>query len=78
VKWTTKQPKVSGYYWLKQPQHLMDGTPVPGYFMPCVVRVKISDDPEWPEATYSSCNYELDSDFHPAALWAGPIPPPRD
>jgi hypothetical protein len=72
MKWTKRQPKVSGYYWLKQPQR--DG----GYYIPTVVKVKISDDPEWPEATYSSCNYELDSDFHPAALWAGPIPPPRD
>lgn len=72
MKWTTEQPKVSGYYWLKQP--CRDG----GYYTPTVVKVKISDDPEWPEATYSACNYELDSDFHPGAFWAGPIPPPSN
>ena len=23
MKWTKRQPKVSGYYWLKQPQRLL-------------------------------------------------------
>lgn len=77
MKWTKEVPKVSGFYWLKAAQHLQDGTPLPGYFMPAVVRVKISEDPEWPEATYSTCNYETDFSFKEGDLWSGPIPPPK-
>ena len=78
MKWTKTPPKVSGYYWLKPLQRLMDGTVVPGYFIPSVVRVTIDTDPEWPRQVYSCCNYETEFDFKEGDLWSGPIPPPKD
>ena len=74
MKWTTKQPKVSGYYWLRTPVPETPGM----WFGPKVVKVKIDNDPEFPEATYSSCNYEMDWDFEEGAKWSGPIPPPEE
>jgi hypothetical protein len=72
VKWTKTQPKVSGYYWLKE------GGPNMGYCTPCVVRVKIDNDIDCPthEVYYTHNEYE-----HPLSavlgLWAGPIKPPK-
>jgi len=83
VKWTKRQPKVSGYYWLKEKEYLLATAteprkPTGAYCTPKVVKVKISDDPEYPEASYSSCNYEMDWDFKEGDLWAGPIPLPKE
>ena len=78
MRWTTNQPKVSGNYWLKSRERDYDGTFTGGYHMPQVVRVKISEDPEWPDAFYSTHNYEQNFSFKEGDLWAGPIPPPKD
>ena len=76
MKWTTKQPKVSGYYWLKEPEIRPVATGA--WCTPKIVKVRISDYPDYPEPTYSVCNYENDWYFVPGSKWSGLIPPPKD
>ena len=82
MKWTTKQPKVSGYYWLKEMEYLLATAteprkPTGAYCTPKVVRVEIDNDPEYPRQVYSCCNYEMEWDFKEGDLWSGLIPPPK-
>ena len=77
-KWTTKVPKVSGYYWLKE--HIVGET---GYFMPTIVKVIIKSEDYGDGDTFLTEEVEFISQDVSRDLlkvhgqWAGPIPPPK-
>ena len=88
MQWTTDTPKSPGFYWHRSLKRLCRGVPCSQqelkgedpYFEAAVVRVTIDkSDPEWPNETYSACNYETEFDLGQTLgdLWAGPIPQPE-
>ncbi len=76
MKWSKKQPKVSGYYWVRLQDPLRaEG----GYIAPTIVKVYIrKDDPEWPDEEVWYFGNDIMGSILPNALWAGPIKLPQD
>ena len=71
MKWTKRQPKVSGYYWVRLPAFDR------GHGLPTIAKVYVSTDSSNPHANYSVCGNEHYADLPLLSLWAGPIPPPK-
>lgn len=78
MKWTKRQPKVSGYYWVKAPARYADGKLAGGYYTPAIVRVTIDNDPEWPRHVFCYPGNDIEFDITGEEIWSGLIPLPKE